>query len=113
MHIVGYNGTTGTGQEGVTGMNQERSGRIQTVSLTDRKVLELGGVEDVVRFDEESAVFATSAGMLTVEGKGLHVRVLDLDSGHVSVDGVVDSLLYEEPTAGDTERRGLFAKLFH
>ena len=48
MHIVGYNGTTGTGQEGVTAMNQERSGRIQTVSLTDRKVLELGGVEAVV-----------------------------------------------------------------
>ena len=47
-------------------MNQERSGLIQTVSLTDRKVLELGGVEDVVRFDEESAVFSTSAGTLTV-----------------------------------------------
>lgn len=94
-------------------MNQERSGLIQTVSLTDRKVLELGGVEDVVRFDEESAVFATSAGMLTVEGKGLHVRVLDLDSGHVSVDGVVDSLLYEDPTAAENEKRGLFAKLFH
>ena len=89
-------------------MNQERSGLIQTVSLTDRKVLELGGVEDVVRFDEESAVFSTSAGTLTVEGKGLHVRVLDLDS-----DGVVDSLLYEDPTAAENEKRGLFAKLFH
>lgn len=93
-------------------MNQERSGLIQTVSLTDRKVLELGGVEDVVRFDEESAVFSTSAGMLTVEGKALHVRVLDLDSGHVSVDGVVDSLIYEERGATETEKRGLLAKLF-
>ncbi len=90
-------------------MNQERSGLIQTVSLTDRKVLELGGREDVVRFDEETAVFDTSG----VEGKGLHVRVLDLDSGHVSVDGVVDSLLYEDPTAEDAQRRGLFARLFH
>lgn len=94
-------------------MNQERAGLIQTLSLTDRKVLELGGVEDVIRFDEEGAVFSTSAGTLTVEGKGLHIRVLDLDSGHVSVDGVVDALLYEEPTAAETEKRSLLAKLFH
>lgn len=93
-------------------MEQERAGRIQTVSLTDRRVLELGGVEDVVRFDEESAVFSTAAGLLTVEGRELHVRVLDLDTGHVSVDGVVDSLLYEERTDSATERRGLLARLF-
>lgn len=93
-------------------MEQERAGRIQTVSLTDRRVLELGGVEDVVRFDEESAVFATAAGLLTVEGRELHVRVLDLDTGHVSVDGVVDSLLYEERTDSATERHGLLARLF-
>ena len=32
---------------------------------------------------------------------------------NVSVDGVVDSLLYEDPTAAENEKRGLFAKLFH
>ena len=94
-------------------LNNGSGAMYHRLTLEGREKLTVGGVEDVVRFDEESAVFATSAGMLTVEGKGLHVRVLDLDSGHVSVDGVVDSLLYEEPTAGDTERRGLFAKLFH
>lgn len=94
-------------------MNQERSGLIQTLSLTDRKVLELGGVEDVIRFDEESAVFSTSAGTLTVDGSDLHIRVLDLDSGHVSVDGKIDAMLYEDPTAEQKERSGLFARLFH
>lgn len=94
--------------------DEPREVRTDSDGVADRpQGIGVGRRRGQVRFDEESAVFSTSAGTLTVEGKGLHVRVLDLDSGHVSVDGVVDSLLYEDPTAAENEKRGLFAKLFH
>ena len=85
----------------------------QTLVLRDRKLLEVRGVTDVVRFDEESVVLSTSCGTLTVEGASLHVQVLSLEQGSVTVEGRVDSLLYFGPEpAGKGERGGLFGKLF-
>ncbi len=85
----------------------------QTLVLRDRKLLEVRGVTDVVRFDEESVVLSTSCGTLTVEGASLHVQVLNLEQGTVTVEGRVDSMLYFDPEpAGKGERGGLFGKLF-
>jgi len=72
MHIVGYNGTTGTGQEGVTAMNQERSGRIQTVSLTDRKVLELAYMRQAFHALTEEDVQAMRARADAIREKWSH-----------------------------------------
>ena len=80
--------------------------------LTDRRLLEIGGVKDAVRFDEDAAVLTTEQGTLTVEGSELHVRVLDPEAGQVVLEGRVDSVYYENADE-PTEKRGLFGKLFH
>lgn len=85
----------------------------QALSLRGRKSLEVNGVNDVVRFDEEGVVLSTSCGMLTVEGTSLHVRVLNLEAGIVEIDGKIDALLYFDVSEnGDGERRGFFKKMF-
>lgn len=85
----------------------------QLLTLRDRKTLEVNGVNDVIRFDEESAVLSTVCGTLTVEGTALHVRVLDPDGGIVAIDGKVDALIYFDPSdAPSGEKRGWFGRLF-
>ena len=94
-------------------MNTEKRNSTQTLTLCDRKSLEVNGVNDVIRFDEEGVVLSTVCGTLTVEGTSLHVRVLNLEEGKVEIDGKVDALLYFDASEDGGTKRGLFAKLFH
>ena len=96
-------------------MNAEKreSEQAQVLTLRGRKSLEVNGVNDVVRFDEEGVVLSTVCGMLTVEGTSLHVRVLNLEAGTVEIDGKIDALLYfDAPDGNGGDKRGLFGKLF-
>lgn len=76
--------------------NRENNRQPHTLSMRDRKVLEMRGVTDVISFDEETVELSTACGMLTVEGDGLHVKVLNLAEGIVSLDGTVTALTYSE-----------------
>ncbi|MBR3136378.1 MAG: sporulation protein [Clostridia bacterium] len=64
------------------------------------------GVVDVESFHEEEAAILTEAGLLILAGEELKLTRLDPDSGQVIVDGRIQSLEYDRPTA----RRGLFAR---
>ena len=89
------------------------STQAQSLSLHNRKSLEVNGVNDVIRFDEESVVLSTVCGTLTVEGTSLHVQVLDLASGTVVIDGKVDALLYFDTDGEETEgKRSWLGRLF-
>ena len=70
------------------------------LTLTGRETLTVSGVEDVERFDETGIVMATSAGLLTVTGEGLHIGQLSLEGGELHVDGRIDSVSYEETAEG-------------
>lgn len=76
--------------------------------LEGREKLTVSGVEDVERFDEESIVMSTCAGMLIVSGAQLHIGKLSLDGGELQVDGHIEGISYEEPPA---PRSGLFRRL--
>jgi sporulation protein YabP len=81
----------------MSGEYGEFAGGIHRVELAGRDRLVVSGVEDVERFDESGIVMATSAGILTVTGEGLHIGKLSLDGGELHVDGRIDSLAYEDP----------------
>ena len=72
------------------------------VELDGRERLIVSGVDDVDRFDENEIVMTTSAGTLIVTGESLHI-------GKLSVDGRIDSLLYEDT---DRPSGGLLSRLF-
>ena len=68
------------------------------LTLTGRETLTVSGVEDVERFDETGIVMATSAGLLTVTGEGLHIGQLSLEGGELHVE--LAAISYEEPSEG-------------
>ena len=61
-------------------------------------------------FDEREIVMRTGAGELVISGEELSVSRLSVDSGDVSVQGLISELRYAEPAS---DGRGLWAKLFH
>ena len=66
--------------------------------LNDRKHLELSGVLDVEKFDENTVVLYTELGKLCVKGSGLNITRLEINDleGEVVVDGLIDSLEYDK-----------------
>ena len=78
------------------------------ILLEERGQLSISGVEEVESFDETSIVMSTTQGILVVRGEDLHIEKLSLDGGDLRVEGMVESLSYEEPRR---ERGGLLARL--
>ena len=76
--------------------------------LEDREHLTVSGVEEVESFDENTIVMDTAQGVLIVHGEGLHIEKLSLDGGDLKVEGMLESLLYEENRRG---KGGFLARL--
>lgn len=64
------------------------------LTLDNRNLLSLTGVEDVVGFDEQTINIRLSDCTLVVKGTSLHISKLSLDSGDVVIDGRISSLQY-------------------
>ena len=65
--------------------------------LEGRSKLTLTGAKEVLRFDENAAELATGLGNLIIEGTGLKLKCLSLDTGTVVVEGQVQSFSYGQP----------------
>ena len=83
------------------------------IHMQGRERLEIRGVTDVISFDEQTVVLDTVCGSLAVEGMGLHIHVLDLGQGIVSMDGTVQSLGYFQSKESDADRKGgILSRIF-
>ncbi len=80
-----------------------------SISLEDRKTLNISGVERVDSFDEREIVMLTVGGSLIIRGSDMHMGKLDLTSGEATVTGLISELCYEEVAPSGS----LWARLFH
>lgn len=82
----------------------------QNIIMENRKRLQITGVTDVDRFDEGSVILYTTLGELAVYGKELRVETVSAETGELTVEGEISSLVY-----GDSSRRSpitLMGRLF-
>lgn len=75
------------------------------LTLDNRKLLTLSGVEDVSGFDEQTINVKLSDASLVVKGTGLHISKLSLESGDVVIDGLITSLQYLGASNGSLRSR--------
>lgn len=87
---------------------REENTERHTVRLAARRVLEVDGVTDVISFDENCVSLETVCGLLDIEGEGLGVRTLSLESGRVEVNGTISGLWYSEKKPKPV-KKGLFS----
>ena len=78
-----------------------------TLTLCDRSLLSLSGVEDVSGFDDNTITVRITDCTLVVKGSSLHISKLSLESGEVVIDGEISSLQYLAAPRG-----GLRSRLF-
>ena len=79
------------------------------VIMESRKKVSVSGVDDVESFDDGEIVMGTAQGILIIRGKELRIEKLSLDSGDVTIEGIIDKLEYEENAKASD---GLFSRLF-
>ena len=78
------------------------------IILEDRKNLTLTGVKDVSGFDEQKVVLTTELGELTIKGSNLRINDFSNETGELSLDGSIDSLVYTEDKRSEG---GFFSRL--
>lgn len=77
-------------------MNEGQSRGAHTVIIRDRAGVLLTGVEDVIRFDESAVVLSTVEGVLAIEGEGLHIKQMNMESREFGIEGKIHALSYPE-----------------
>ena len=81
----------------------ERAAAKHSLNMENREKLSLSGVEDVISFDENEIILKSSMGVLSVDGEGLHIIKMSVETGDLSVEGRIDGLFYidrEKPKQG-------------
>lgn len=92
-------------------MNGQSERQIHEFYVKMRKEMKVLGVKEVESFDEGCIILHTVGGEMTVEGSGLRVGTLDVESGVVSLSGRIDAVYYSNEQA--EKKNGFFAKLLH
>ena len=82
----------------------------QKIVVEGRARAEITEVTGVLSFDEEEIVLETGTGRISVEGEGLRITVLSLETGVVSAVGKINGILWlnesRERRAGFFGRKG-------
>ena len=82
----------------------------RVLHLEDRRQLRIGGVKEVISFDDGGAVVLTENGELSVEGEGIRISNLDKDSGEIEITGKIDAMIYSVDSSD--KKKGLRSRLF-
>ena len=82
----------------------------RALHLEDRRQLRIGGVKEVISFDDGGAVVLTENGELSVDGEGIRISNLDKDSGEIEITGKIDAMIYSADSSD--KKKGLRSRLF-
>ena len=80
-----------------------------SLNLSNREILNLTGIEDVISFDEMSVYLVTGNGNLLIEGNGLHITTLDVSPGNMTIEGFIRSITYNDKE--NAKKGGFFSKV--
>ena len=83
---------------------------MQNIFLENRNKLNVTGVLDVLNFDEQIITVETELGVLVVKGNDLKLNKYNLDDTELSIEGEINSLIYEDKV--NRKNESLLAKIF-
>ena len=98
MHIIKW----------VTNMNVHT----HNVSIIDRNVVNITGVNKIESFDNEEFLLETVMGFNDIKGEELEIVKLDTIEVNVSIKGKLYSLVYIENIKKKNKEEGVISKLF-
>ena len=75
------------------------------LTLDNRRMLTLTGVEDIPGFDDQTITVKLSECTLVIKGTSLHISRLSLESGDAAIDGQISSMQYLGASSGSLRSR--------
>jgi len=81
-----------------------------TVTMTDRTIISITSVEEVVSFDDTMVTLSIGDKLLNVSGSDLTVTKLSLQEGEVVISGMIDAVVYFEQNTKKKFLLGRFIK---
>jgi sporulation protein YabP len=94
--------------EPTTTTKQEKTFTESQLTLLNRKTLTLTGVEKVFETNENKVQVKVSGSNLLINGEGLNISRLDVETGLIEIEGLINDFKY---TTGET-KTNLFKKIF-
>ena len=67
-----------------------------SIIMDERNSLQITGITEVLSFDEQIVALVTSAGELMIKGQGLHITKIDVITGNLSLEGIIDQIAYSD-----------------
>ena len=80
-----------------------------SITLVNRRILTMGGVDDIAGFDEDMVILDTSMGRITVEGKGMKIESLTKEGGNILITGDISGIYCSDTPV---KKKGLFERWF-
>ncbi len=76
--------------------------------IENRRSVTLGGVDNVVGFDEDYVSLDTTLGRVIIEGEGMKIESLTREGGIIYVTGDISAVYYSEIKT----KNGMFKRIF-
>lgn len=80
------------------------------IIVEGRRKISISGVEEIISFNDEEIILATTMGVLKIEGSELHINKLSVETGETIISGISEKLEYLEKQNEKSE--GFFTRLF-
>ncbi|XMB67894.1 sporulation protein YabP [Mycoplasmatota bacterium zrk1] len=84
--------------------------KIHQLFLKDRKSLEITGVKKIESLNEEEFIVETELGLMSILGRELEMRNLDVDKGELQIKGYITMIEYKDHQVSAS--KSMFSKLF-
>ena len=81
----------------------------QIITLTDGKILTMGGVVDIAGFEDGMIVLDTTRGRINIEGADLKIESLNSDGGNILIKGQITGFFCSEERA---DKKSFLRKIF-
>ncbi len=93
-------------------MDKEMITSNHSITITERKNINVTGVKKIDSFDNEEFLMDTVMGYMVIKGEDLEIVKLDTFQGNVTIKGKFNSLAYMESNGKKNREEGVFSKLF-
>ncbi len=77
----------------------------QEIFIRDRTQLTVTSVEDVRSFDDSCIILQSGYGLMAIDGSGLHITSLSVDTGELLVEGNISGVVFFEADEKKKKRR--------
>lgn len=93
-------------------IDDRKTNVIQNTFLENREKLNISGVKDVLSFDDQMVIVETDLGLLTIKGENLRINKLNIDIAEVTIEGLINGLIYSDVDTVNKKSGNILGKIF-